>query len=148
MQKIAAWLMSVWLGMQLGFVCMLSPILFVGGSVSRQLATQIMSMVLNIANLVGMVMCGFLWLICRPRLDWGRTSHPMRRWIVILLVGLLVSYWLINGVVRAYPHHILLNYVDGGLGAWRGGLHLWNAGLGLMGMMMYLKLWRVDNTGS
>lgn len=147
MQRLSAWLLSLWLGIQVGMTVVVSPILFTHLQVGRAVSTSLMNTFFSIANGLGILACLLLGVVCRPKVQWGRRSGGLKKSVNGLLVGLCVSCALINPAVAAYPQHFLVNWLGGSLGAWRGGLHVWNMILAAWGVILGLRLLRLEEQG-
>lgn len=143
MQRLSAWLLSLWLGVQVGVVGMVSPILLTNFQINKSLSTHLINIFLNIANVLSMIACVLAWLTCRPKMQWGRPTHSLRKWLGILLLGFGVSCLILTPAVSHYPSHFLVNWLGGELGLWRGSLHIWNIVLTLWGMGLSLRLLRL-----
>lgn len=144
MKRLIALCMAAWLGLQLGFSVVVSPILFTSDVVNNELATRIMSQLFKVSNGVGLVAWLGAFVASRPREHWGRTSGAVRKWIALLWLGLLVSVAVLNPVVLAYPKHFLVNGVGGSLGDWRGSLHILNVLLAVLGVGLCIRLLRLN----
>ncbi len=140
MKRLSALLISLWLGLQLGFSAIVSPVLFTSELIDNTVATHIINTLFNVANGVGMVAWSAAFLVCKPKVHWGQTSNALRKWIGVMLLCLLISLCLLNPSVANYPHYFVVDWLGGSLGTWRGSLHVFNLLIGLLGVILCFRL--------
>lgn len=145
MKRLNAILIAIWLGMQMGFTCVVSPILFTSTLIQNEMATQIMMTLFNVANATGLLVWAMAWLNCRGVAHWGQNRpNRLRRWIGIMCLSTLVSL-LLGWVVADGSGHFLVGVLGGGVGVWRGSWHLMNIWLGFLGLILAIRLLRLEN---
>ncbi|WP_277074859.1 DUF4149 domain-containing protein [Simonsiella muelleri] len=145
MKRLSALLIAIWLGMQMGFAYIVSPVLFTNTLLSNGMATRLMGSLFQLSNGLGVVTWVVVWLNCRGNPYWGESrANRVRQWIIVMIMGLLVSL-LLGWVVKYFPDNVLVHWLGGGFGVWRGSWHLLNMGVALLGLGLAIRLLRLDS---
>ena len=147
MKRFTALLISLWLGMQLGFFAA-SAVLF--NQLDKADAGRIAGILFHIANLTGLLAWGAAFWVCRANRDWGSSfseNRPTRRWIALLLALLALSQFLLNPAIHALKtgeSHFLVRLVGGSFGTWHGSSYMVSLLMSIIGLGLCIRLLRLD----
>ena len=148
MKRLSALLISLWLGMQIGFFAA-SLVLF--NQLDKTDAGRIAGILFQIANLTGLAAWCLVWVLCRGNNAWGnpfwQQRQPPRRWIALMIVLLAVSQFLLNPVIAALKSgqgHFLVSWFGGGFGIWHGMSYMLYLLIGIIGLGLAVRLLRLD----
>ncbi|MDO5356406.1 MAG: DUF4149 domain-containing protein [Conchiformibius sp.] len=148
MKRLSALLISLWLGMQIGFFAA-SLVLF--NQLDKTDAGRIAGILFQIANLTGLAAWCLVWLVCRGNGAWGnpfwQERQPPRRWIALMIVLLAVSQFLLNPVIAALKaggRHFLTDWFGGTFGTWHGASYMLYLVISLLGLILSIRLLRLE----
>lgn len=150
MKRLTALLISLWLGMHIGFFAA-SPVLF--NQLDKADAGRIAGILFYIANWAGLAAWGLAWLVCRDhRGGWGNPfldrRKPPRRMMGAVWLLLALSQFALNPAIaalKAGQSHFLVNWFGGSFGSWHGASYIVYLITGLMGLVLCLRLLRLAN---
>ncbi len=126
MRRFTALLISLWLGLHIGFGCIAAPIAFErlkDVADGRALAGSISGSLFHTANLFGLVVWFIVFLLARADNRTGYYRNRVPLWAGILLALLAVNEFLITPVVEALKtgrQNWLQGFLGGSFGTWHG----------------------------
>lgn len=147
MKRLTALLISLWLGMQIGFGYVAAPILF--NVLENAPAGKVAGMLFHVSNGLGLVAWTCAFFACRPTsYGWGNSSGGhTRKWIVLLIVLLAINEFLFAPVIaalKAGDTHFLVTWFGGSFGKWHGSSSVLHLVEGVIGLGLCIKLLRVE----
>lgn len=147
MKRLAALMLALWLGTQVG-VFIAAVVLF--EQLPKVDAGRIAGILFHIPNSIGLVIWLLLWWMCRQRLGVSVYEYSLkvvRRWIVLLYIMLLVSEFIFNPVIaalKAHKSHFLVDLLGGSFGMWHGVSYIWFLLMSVVGLGLCIRLLKLD----
>ncbi|QMT31040.1 DUF4149 domain-containing protein [Alysiella filiformis] len=150
MKRLTALLISLWLGMQIGFGYVVAPILF--NVLENQSAGKIAGMLFHVSNGLGLLAWALAFLVCRSTggyHSWDNHSSGghTRKWIALLIALLAINEFVFAPIIaalKAGDTHILVTWLGGSFGKWHGISSVLHLVEGLIGFGLCIKLLRLE----
>lgn len=150
MKRLTALLISLWLGMQIGFGYVVAPILF--NVLEKEVAGKIAGMLFHISNGLGLLAWALAFLVCRNKSAYSSwddrpSGGHTRKWIVLLIALLATNEFLFAPVIaalKAGETHFLVTWFGGTFGKWHGTSSVLHLVEGLIGFGLCIKLLRLE----
>lgn len=147
MKRLTALLISLWLGMQIGFGYVAAPILF--NVLDNVSAGKVAGMLFHVSNGLGLLAWIFAFFSCKPNhYGWGNTGGGhTRKWIVLLIILLATNEFLFAPVIAALKTnqtHLLVTWLGGSFGKWHGISSVLHLVEGVLGLGLCIKLLRIE----
>ncbi|WP_107928139.1 DUF4149 domain-containing protein [Neisseria animaloris] len=121
MNKLAAVLVGVWLGLQLGVGYLVAPILF--QNMGRMEAGALAGVMFNVVAYTGMAVWLLVYFIGRAELNRHVMRSHTNKFVLALLSFLAANQFLVTPVIEAYKAgttNWLLSLIGGSFGQWHG----------------------------
>ena len=153
MRRLSALLISIWLGLHIGFGCIAAPTVFARLSTlpnGKTLAGSIAGTLFHSVNLFGIAAWLIIFFIARS--DNQRTVYNKSRvplWTAILLFLLMVNEFLLTPVIvalRDNQSNWLHDIIGGRFGMWHGSSYILYFVTALIGFGLCVRLLRLDNS--
>ena len=105
MKRVAALLMSVWLGVQISVGYVVAPILF--ANLEKMQAGQLAGELFHIVHYLGLFAWGWAFMAVGRTSAWehGSANKHTRKWIGLLLVLILISEFLFAPTIAALKNN-------------------------------------------
>lgn len=151
MKRLTALLISLWLGMHIGFLTA-SVVLFNQLEPNTKLAGHLAGILFHIVNWTGLLAWTCALLACRSQNAWGGNlfmpqRRPPRRAVSLMLALLVVNQFVLFPAIaalKAGKSHFLVNLFGGGFGAWHGVSYMVYLLMALLGLVLCIRLLRLQ----
>lgn len=148
MKRIAALLLSVWLGVQLGFGYVVAPILF--ANLDKMVAGQLAGQLFHVSNYMGLLAWLVVLVVLKRRSAWEFGSGDKRVCVLVcvLLALFAISEFAITPTIAALKvgeTTLLANWLSGSFKVWHGVSSVFHLLQSLLGLGLMVKLVRLQN---
>ena len=148
MKRVAALLMSVWLGVQIGVGYVVAPILF--ANLEKMQAGQLAGELFDIVYYLGLFAWGWAFMAVGRTSAWehGSANKHTRKWIGLLLVLILISEFLFAPTIAALKNNqtpFLVNWFGGTFQTWHGVSSITYLLETVLGLGILVKLLRLSD---
>ncbi|MDO5640363.1 MAG: DUF4149 domain-containing protein [Neisseria sp.] len=145
MQKLAAVLAGVWLGLQLGIGYLAVPVLF--QHLGKLEAGAMAGTMFNVVAYSGLAVWLLIYFIGRHELNRSLLRSKTNKFVLLLLALLAVNQFLVTPVIEAHKAgaaNWLLSLVGGSFGQWHGTSSVIYMVCSLLAIGLVFRILRLD----